>query len=75
MPEEFFDNLPPVPFVKTIEIMDKVENLYEDMERLNMLYEEMCWSHDVRLEFKADYENNRIIIKPKTKRLDTELSE
>ena len=26
MPEEFFDNLPPVPYVKTIEIMDKVEN-------------------------------------------------
>tara|TARA_B100000212_G_scaffold142175_1_gene107024 strand:- start:224 stop:388 length:165 start_codon:yes stop_codon:yes gene_type:complete len=54
--------------------MDKVENLYEDMERLNMLYEEMCWSHDVRLEFKADYENNRIIIKPKPDKLDTGLS-
>ena len=54
--------------------MDKVEDLYEDMERLNMLYEEMCWGHDVRLEFKADYENNRIIIKPKPKKLDTGLS-
>ena len=54
--------------------MDKIEDLYEDMERLNMLYEEMCWGHDVRLEFKADYENNRIIIKPKSARLDTGLS-
>jgi hypothetical protein len=44
--------------------MDKVEDLYEDMRRLNMLYEEMCWDHSTRLEFKADYENNRIIIKP-----------
>ncbi len=55
-------------------IMDKIEDLYEDMERLNMLYEEMCWSHDVRLEFKADYENNRIIIKPRSEKLDTGLS-
>ena len=54
--------------------MDKVEDLYQDMERLNMLYEEMCWAHDVRLEFKADYENNRIIIKPKSEKLDTGLS-
>ena len=54
--------------------MDKVEGLYEDMERLNMLYEEMCWSNDLRLDFKADYENNRIIIKPKSARLDTGLS-
>ena len=54
--------------------MDKVEDLYEDMERLNMLYEEMCWPHDVRLEFKADYENDRIIIKRKSEKLDTGLS-
>ena len=54
--------------------MDKVEDLYEDMERLNMLYEEMCWANDVRLEFKADYENNRIIIKPRSEKLDTGLS-
>jgi hypothetical protein len=26
MPEEFFDNLPPVPIVKSIAVMDKVEN-------------------------------------------------
>ena len=54
--------------------MDRVEDLYEDMERLNMLYEEMCWPIDVRLDFQADYENNRIIIKPKYTKLDTGLS-
>ena len=41
---------------------DNVNDLYEDMERLNALYEEMMWPHDVDLEFSADYENNRIII-------------
>ena len=28
------------------------------------LYEELMWDHEVALEFKADYKNNRIIIKP-----------
>ena len=37
-------------------------DVYEDMERLNALYEELMWPHDVDLEFSADYENNRIII-------------
>ena len=39
-----------------------VNDLYEDMERLNALYEELMWPPDVALEFSADYENNRIII-------------
>ena len=39
-----------------------VNDLYEDMERLNALYEELMGPHDVSLEFSADYENNRIII-------------
>mgnify|MGYP003314940576 FL=1 len=43
---------------------DHVNDLWEDMDRLNALYEELMWEHDVELEFKADYENNRIIIKP-----------
>jgi len=41
-----------------------LNDLWEDMDRLNALYEEMMWDHEVALEFKADYENNRIIIKP-----------
>ena len=39
-----------------------INDLYEDMDRLNALYEELMWPHDVELEFSADYENNRIII-------------
>ena len=42
-----------------------VNDLYEDMERLNALYEDLMWPHDVALEFSADYENNRIIISMK----------
>ena len=41
-----------------------INDLWEDMDRLNALYEELMWEHDVELEFKADYKNNRIIIKP-----------
>tara|TARA_B100001057_G_scaffold176505_1_gene177309 strand:- start:50 stop:208 length:159 start_codon:yes stop_codon:yes gene_type:complete len=51
-----------------------IEDLYDDMERLNMLYEEMCWDHNVKLDFRADYENNRIIIKPRSEKLDSGLS-
>ena len=39
-----------------------INDLYEDMERLNALYEELMQPHDVALDFSADYENNRIII-------------
>ena len=39
-----------------------INDLYEDMDRLNALYEELMRPHDVELEFSADYENNRIII-------------
>ena len=48
---------------------EHVNDLYEDMERLNALYEEMMWSHDVELDFSADYTNNRIIISPKNDKL------
>ena len=48
---------------------NNVNDLYEDMERLNALYEELMWAHDVELEFSADYENNRIIIQVKNEDL------
>ena len=48
---------------------NKVNDIYEDMERLNALYEELMWAHDVELEFTADYENNRIIIQVKNDEL------
>ena len=37
-------------------------DLWADMAKLNALYEELMWPNDVELEFKADYEHNRIII-------------
>tara|TARA_B100000965_G_scaffold405985_1_gene442289 strand:- start:14415 stop:14561 length:147 start_codon:yes stop_codon:yes gene_type:complete len=40
----------------------EVNDLYEDMERLNALYEELMWDHDTPLDMRADYKNNRIII-------------
>ena len=48
---------------------DHVNDLWEDMERLNALYEELMWPHDVALDFSADYENNRIIISIKDEKL------
>ena len=39
--------------------------LYEDMEKLNALYEELCWGHDDELVFS--HENGRVIIYNKTK--------
>ena len=46
-----------------------INDLYQDMERLNALYEELMWPHDVELDFSADYENNRIIISLKDEKL------
>ena len=42
-----------------------INDLYEDMDRLNALYEELMWPNDAPLDFSADYENNRIIISMK----------
>ena len=44
-----------------------VNDLYEDMERLNALNEELMWEHDEVLDFRADYKNDRIIITNKTR--------
>ncbi len=48
----------------TSEESEHINDLFEDMDRLNALYEELMWPNDVALEFIADYKNNRIIIKP-----------
>ena len=40
-----------------------VNDLWEDMDRLNALYEELMWEHDEVLEFVPDHANDRIIIK------------
>jgi len=48
---------------------EHINDLYEDMDRLNMLYEELMWDHMDVLEMKADYKNDRIIITNKTKKI------
>ena len=45
--------------------MPQPTDLYEDMETLNMLYEELMWDPDAELDFKADYSKNRIVIELK----------
>ncbi len=40
-----------------------INDLWEDMDGLNALYEEMMRDHDDELEFVADYQKDRIIIK------------
>ena len=44
--------------------MSNPHQLYEDMERLNALYEELCWEHDDELVFT--HENGRVTIYNKT---------
>ena len=39
-------------------------NLYDDMRRLNALYEELMWSNDDELQFMI--ENGRIVILNRT---------
>ena len=46
--------------------MDEPTDLYQDMEKLNMLYEELMWDNDDILDFVPDYKNNYIIVRNKT---------
>jgi len=39
--------------------------MYEDMERLNALYQELCWGHDDELVFTHD--GQKIIVYNKTR--------
>jgi len=45
---------------------EHINDLWEDMDRLNAMYEELMWDNDDVLEFVADYKNNRIIIRNRT---------
>ena len=42
---------------------EHVNDLWQDMDRLNALYEELLWDNEDVLEFVADYKNDRIIIR------------
>ena len=44
-----------------------VEDLWDDMDRLNALYEELMWDNDDVLEFVPDHLNSRIIIRNKSR--------
>ena len=41
---------------------ERPSDMYQDMMKLNMLYEEMCWDNDDILEFYPDYELSLIHI-------------
>ena len=43
---------------------EEPSDMYEDMAKLNMLYEELCWDHDDILQFFI--EGDRIVIRNKT---------
>ena len=49
-----------------------VNDLWEDMDRLNALYEELMWDTDYVLEFSADYNNDQIIIRNRTREMEIE---
>ena len=49
-----------------------VNDLWEDMDRLNALYEELMCDTDDILEFSADYDNDQIIIRNRTREIDIE---
>ena len=48
------------------------DQLYIDMGKLNALYEELMWDTDDVLEFSADYDNDQIIIRNRTREIDIE---
>ena len=49
-----------------------INDLWEDMDRLNALYEELMWDTDDVLEFSADYTNDQIIIRNRTREMEIE---
>jgi len=51
----------PVTLLNLVNLMPNPNALYEDMEKLNALYEELCWGHDDELQFT--HENGKVIIK------------
>ena len=51
-------------------IMPNPNALYEDMEKLNALYEELCWGHDDELVFTHD--GKEVIIYNKTQENGTQ---
>ena len=42
-------------------------DVWDDMQKLDHLYEELMWENDDVLEFVPDYKNDRIIIKNRSR--------
>ena len=53
------------------EFSEHVNDLWEDMDRLNAMYEELMWDNDDILEFVADYKNDQIIIRNRTQECES----
>jgi len=53
------------------EYSEHVNDLWEDMDRLNAMYEELMWDNEDVLEFVADYKNNQIIIRNRTQECES----
>ena len=53
------------------EFSEHVNDLWEDMDRLNAMYEELMWDNDDILEFVADYKNNQIIFRNRTQECES----
>ena len=53
------------------EFSEHVNDLWEDMDRLNAMYEALMWDNDDILEFVADYKNNQIIIRNRTQECES----
>ena len=49
------------------EYSEHVNDLWEDMDRLNAMYEELMWDNSDVLEFVVDYKNNQIVIRNRSK--------
>ena len=41
---------------------ERPSDMYQDMQKLNMLYEEMCWDTEDIIEFYPDYDLSLIHI-------------
>ena len=53
---------------------EHINDLWEDMDRLNALYEEMMWGHNEVLEFVPDHANDQIIIRSKSRIKNTKIN-
>ena len=45
---------------------ERPSDMYQDMQKLNMLYEEMCWDTEHIIELYPDHDSNTIVIRNKT---------